>query len=86
MPVLVLDDLGAESSTPWAEEKLYQIIVYRYETPLPTIITTSFGMEQLERAKPRLASRLMDTMIVEWCPINAPDYRTQRNPNPPSRR
>ncbi len=86
VPVLVLDDLGAESSTPWAEEKLYQIIVYRYETPLPTIITTSFGMEQLERAKPRLASRLMDTMIVEWCPINAPDYRTQRNPNPPSRR
>ena len=86
VPVLVLDDLGAESSTPWAEEKLYQIIVYRYETPLPTIITTSFGMEQLERAKPRLASRLMDTMIVEWSPINAPDYRTQRHPNPPSRR
>ena len=80
-PVLILDDLGAESSTSWAEEKLYQIIVYRYETLLRTIITTTFAIDELERAKPRLASRLMDTLVVEWCPINAPDYRTQRRSN-----
>jgi DNA replication protein DnaC len=73
VPLLILDDLGAESSTPWAEEKLYQIMVYRQETLLPTIITTSFGMKDLEEAKPRIASRLMDSLLVEWVPIDAPD-------------
>ena len=40
-PLLVLDDLGAENSTPWAEEKLYQIIVHRHESQLPTIVTSA---------------------------------------------
>jgi DNA replication protein DnaC len=78
VPVLILDDLGAESSTPWAEEKLYQIMVYRHETLLPTIITTYFGMEALKEAKPRIGSRLMDSLVVEWVAIDAPDYRGQR--------
>jgi DNA replication protein DnaC len=86
VPLLILDDLGAESSTPWAEEKLYQIMVYRHETLLPTIITTSFGMKELEEAKPRIASRLMDSMVVEWVPIDTPDYRTHRPANPPANR
>ena len=25
-PLLILDDLGAHNSTPWAQEKLFQII------------------------------------------------------------
>ncbi|MEE9284893.1 MAG: ATP-binding protein, partial [Dehalococcoidia bacterium] len=29
-PVLILDDLGVQSSTPWAEEKLFQLINHRY--------------------------------------------------------
>jgi DNA replication protein DnaC len=83
VPLLILDDLGAESSTPWAEEKLYQIMVYRHETLLPTIITTSLHLEELESAKPRMASRLMDSQVVEWVPVNAPDYRGQRRSDPP---
>ena len=78
VPLLVLDDLGAERSTPWAEDKLYQIIVHRHETRLPTVITTSFTLDALEEAKPRIASRLVDTMVVNWQPITAPNYRDQR--------
>ena len=37
VPLLILDDLGAESSTAWAEEKLYQIVVHRHEARLPTV-------------------------------------------------
>jgi DNA replication protein DnaC len=85
-PLLILDDLGAESSTPWAEEKLYQIMVYRQETYLPTIITSSFDIDGLEEAKPRVASRLMDSLLVTWVAIDAPDYRGQRRPDPPQRR
>ena len=29
VPLLTLDDLGTESATPWAREKLYQLINHR---------------------------------------------------------
>ncbi len=75
-PLLILDDLGAESSTPWAEDKLYQIIVHRHEARLPTVITSA--IQDPEETKPRIASRLVDSMVVEWQPIAAPNYRNQR--------
>ena len=88
-PLLILDDLGAESSTPWAEDKLYQIVVHRHEARLPTVITNAFSIEELEEAKPRIASRLVDSMVVDWEPITAPNYRDQRrerrNQPPPDR-
>ena len=77
-PLLVLDDLGSENSTPWAEEKLYQIVVHRQNTRAPTVITSNLvSLKQLEEAKPRIRSRLSDT-LVEWAPILAPDHRDQR--------
>ena len=79
--LLVLDDLGSENSTPWAEEKLYQIIVHRHNARLPTVITTNLeSLKQLDEAKPRIRSRLSDA-LVEWAPILAPDYRDQRPPD-----
>ncbi len=78
VPLLVLDDLGAESSTAWAEEKLYQIVVHRHEIRLPTVITTASTIDELEDTKSRIASRLVDGMVVDWQPITAPNYRDQR--------
>ena len=77
-PLLVLDDLGAESSTPWAEEKLHQIVVQRHEARLPTVITVALPLDELEKVKPRVASRLVDSMVVAWQPLTAPNYRDQR--------
>jgi DNA replication protein DnaC len=79
-PLLILDDLGAEKSTPWAEEKLSQIILHRHEARLSTIITSPFSIEELETAKPRIASRLADNTLVDWEPIAAPNYLDQRRP------
>ena len=76
--LLILDDLGSEASTPWAEEKLYQIVVERHEARLPTVITTALSVDELEGAKPRLGSRLMDSTMVDWQPISAGNYRDQR--------
>jgi DNA replication protein DnaC len=78
VPLLVLDDLGAESSTVWAEEKLYQIIVHRHEARLPTVITSAASLNELEDSKSRIASRLVDGIVVNWQPITAPNYRDQR--------
>ena len=62
-PYLVLDDFGSHSSTPWAEEKLYQIIVHRQESRLPTIITlhgvmSEFLKERSEGRPPSVEKRL----------------------------
>jgi DNA replication protein DnaC len=73
-PLLILDDLGTESSTPWAQEKLYQILNYRYNSRLPTVITVAGLLEGIEG---RLASRLQDPKISNVIPILAPDYRSQ---------
>ena len=39
VPLLVLDDLGVHSATPWAQEKLFQVINHRYNNALPTVVT-----------------------------------------------
>ncbi len=70
--LLVIDDLGIESPTPWATEKLYQLINYRYNARLPTVITTNHNLEDLEL---RVRSRLTDPDVAETYPILAPDYR-----------
>lgn len=79
-PFLILDDLGAETSTPWAREKLYQIIVHRHNAQIPTVITTYMKLQDMEKTHPRLSSRLVHT-FVNWVPIAAPDYRNQDRPS-----
>jgi len=69
---LVLDDLGTQNATPWAREKLFQIINYRYIHKLPTVITTNLAMSQIED---RVSSRLQDRNLVIKLQIDAPDYR-----------
>jgi len=70
--VLILDDLGTEHATPWALEKLFQILNHRYMNRLPTVITTNHELEDLE---PRLRSRLSAVDLVAIVTILAPDYR-----------
>ena len=48
-PLLVLDDLGGHSATPWAQEKLRQIVNHRYNAELPTVFTTVAGLDELDQ-------------------------------------
>jgi DNA replication protein DnaC len=70
--MLILDDLGTQSATPWAKEKLYQIFNHRYNAELPTVITTSSLAEELD---PRLYSRTLDERICKIVFMDAPPYR-----------
>lgn len=70
--LLVLDDLGTQNSTAWAQEKLFQILNHRYIHNLPVVITTNVDLESIEG---RVRSRLKDSAIVTRCDITAPDYR-----------
>jgi DNA replication protein DnaC len=46
-PLLILDDLGAHSDKPWSNEKLDQLLNYRFNNELPTVITTTPPIEEL---------------------------------------
>jgi DNA replication protein DnaC len=71
-PLLVLDDLGTESASPWAREKLYQLLNYRYVARMPTVITTATAIKDLD---PRLESRMMDETHCTFFVLNVPSYR-----------
>ncbi len=71
-PLLILDDLGTQSSTPWAQEKLFQILNYRYNARLPTVITSNQTPEEIDL---RLRSRLFDPDLATIVTILAPDFR-----------
>jgi DNA replication protein DnaC len=73
VPLLILDDLGTENTTPWAREKLFQIMNYRYNDALPTVITSNRKPEDID---PRIFSRMSDRALCEeHIIIDAADYR-----------
>ncbi len=85
-PLLILDDLGAQRSTEWAWEKLYQILVYRRNWRLPLVVTTnldlggSTGDANPGERRPtfpdrRVASRLSEVGWVTRVLITTGDWR-----------
>lgn len=77
-PLLILDDLGTQYSTPWAQEKLYQLFNYRYIAELPTVITTAVQMEHMDA---RLRSRMMDKRLCSIYTTGVPPF-TGEAPEP----
>jgi DNA replication protein DnaC len=69
--ILILDDLGTHSATPWAKEKLYQLFNYRYVAELPTVITSSLTPDELD---PRIQSRLVDTRLTRFVTLATPAF------------
>ncbi|HJG84712.1 MAG TPA: primosomal protein DnaI [Weissella thailandensis] len=69
VPILVLDDIGAESLTAWVRDDILGVILeYRMQNELTTFFTSNFSMQQLENehftvtkdgAEPVKAERLM---------------------------
>jgi len=69
--LLVLDDLGSQTTTPWAEEKLHQLLVHRHNSQLSTVITLDNNVS----LSPSLNSRFKDQRFVTALEIFAVDYR-----------
>jgi len=71
--LLILDDLGVENPSAWAQEKLFQLLNHRYSYEKPTVITTNVDIDTLD---PRIRSRLLDISLIRRVKVNAPDYRS----------
>jgi DNA replication protein DnaC len=88
-PLLILDDYGEHSTTPWAQEKLYQLINYRYNAWLPMVVTMCCSLDELDESERRVSSRLSDVRLSTVYFISAPDYRAdhaqRRSPRSDSR-
>jgi len=49
VPVLILDDIGAESLTPWIRDEVLGVILHhRVSDHLPTLYTSNYSLEELE--------------------------------------
>ncbi len=70
--LLIMDDFGTQNATTWAQEKLFQILNFRYVNQLPLVVTTNQSPEEIEG---RISSRLLDPELVTRVEIIAPDYR-----------
>jgi len=78
-PLLIMDDLGMETATAWERQKVQQILNYRYNARLATVITATHP--DIESLDVRLRSRIYDPKISNVVPIGAPDYRGQEKPS-----
>lgn len=77
--VLIIDDLGKESPTPWALQTIYSIIDNRYRDESETIVTSNHSQPELAR---RLGGDEMAVALVsrlhELCDTVVMDGRDRR--------
>lgn len=71
-PVLILDDLGAESSSAFSQGIVFEILDYRYRNRLGTMIVTNVPLNAFD---PRVASRMQDAAFSVTIENTASDYR-----------
>ena len=68
VPMLALDDLGAERDTSYSAEMMYNVVNERYEAQLPTIVTTNLDLREMRDETDIWRSRIYDR-VIEMCPI-----------------
>lgn len=66
VPLLLIDDLGTESSSDFTANTLYSIIDYRYREEKPLVITTNLEIDRL-KDKFSLMGERISQRILEMC-------------------
>lgn len=74
--LLVLDDLGVEKDSPWAQEQVQMIVHYRGINGLPLVVTSNKKVDDMPiDPERRIASRLQRE---RWCRVVALDIGEHR--------
>ncbi len=76
-PLLILDGFK-ESNTSWAEDKLYQLLNYRYYEGLPTVITSNLDADNFAKVHPSLWNKILDPTKCQVFSIDMPPFRKQK--------
>ena len=67
--LVIIDDLGAERDSSFAQEKVYSIIDSRYRKKLPMIVTTNITLEQMKKECDPKFSRIYDRIFENCYPM-----------------
>ena len=67
--LLIIDDLGAERSTDFAQEQVFNVIDSRYRSGLPFIVTTNLTAEELKKPQEVKYSRIYDRILERCHPV-----------------
>lgn len=77
VPVLILDDLGAEYTTDFATSCLFDIINHRRNERLPLVVSSNLTLSDVaKRYDQRICSRLGE--VCETLPLYGTDIRSQQ--------
>lgn len=74
--LIILDDVGSNSWTEWKEDMFFDLINMRYNSMMPTIITSNLTRKQFyDTYQPRVTSRLFakENTVIEL--KDAQDFR-----------
>ena len=72
-PLLILDGLVKESE--WAQRRLLEIITYRQNHMMPTIVTTRIDLRNEAAEGSEIASRIQDSRLGQVFDLDVPGYR-----------
>lgn len=68
-PLLIIDDLGAERSSEFMLEQVYNVIDARYQTGLPLIITTNIPIQEIKAPEDMKYKRIYDRVLEMAHPV-----------------
>ena len=78
VPLLVLDDLGVQKTTPWAQEQLQTIVDYRFMEGLALVVTSNKPIDEIPGDdESRIASRLQRNPNGAIVVIESGEYRLE---------
>ena len=76
--LLVIDDLGAERSTEYMQEMIFNIIDARYRSGLPFIITTNLLIDEIKKPQDIAYSRIYDRILERCFPVEVSGISRRR--------
>lgn len=78
IPLLVIDDIGAEKITDWSRQSFYTLVDRRYRMMKQTIITSNLSLGDISKLiDDRISSRIVEMGII--IELNGNDFRLSLN-------
>lgn len=79
VPLLIIDDLGAERNSEYMLEQVYTIVDTRYKSGLPLIVTTNIPIDEIKKPINRAYSRIYDRVLEMCHPVKVDGASRRRN-------
>ena len=67
--LLIIDDLGVERSSTFAQEQVFHVIDSRYRSGKPLIVTTNLTLDELKHTEDTAKRRIYDRILERCVPI-----------------